>query len=488
MAGAYTLNLGDNVTFNSPLILKGNNAATLKLTAVTGKTLKTVGNRSEENTEATEGNLIYGSVTGFTYVDLNTDKNTNGEDADGKLYVEKYVTGKDRKGNWIYTDGAFTVVKDLTLSNAQLKAASVTVNGNVTMTDSQIEADGVFTFNKDLTYTGSKNVLTTIRKSAADLTPYLTIKGNVASTGESTIRVKVLNSDGTIPTLAVMGDTFTAAQKIACRRLLVAPKADISLFVPDSANLKEENTNPYDIDEKTGYIFFRDKSGYVNIYYADEVQAAVYVEDAASADEELLGYYVTWADAVAAVNAYKSSDLAEKNISIVLCNNLGSALQPVSLILPSTKATVEITACDGNSDLIYYNNNIALRANTVFRGIMLAQTAVKTVKGVKEAYGISRDIAVGSYSFTMDNVVVSEVNANASIGSITGTGSKTAEYEFSGEHKRYDLTGRLAITNGIVRIDKDVAVQAAGALSVQTLVLHAGAELDGKAEIGRAHV
>lgn len=482
VAGAYTLNLGDNVTFNSPLILKGNNAATLKLTAVTGKTLKTVGNRSEENTGATEGNLIYGSVTGFTYVDLNTDKNTNGEDADGKLYVEKYVTGKDRKGNWIYTDGAFTVVKDLTLRNAQLKAASVTVSGNVTMTDSQIEADGVFTFNKDLAYTGSKNALTTIRKSVADLTPYLTIKGNVASKDGSTIRVKVRNSDGTVPTLAVMGDTFTAAQKTACRRFLVAPKADISLFVPDSANLKEENTNPYDIDEKTGYIFFRDKSGYVNIYYADEVQAAVYVEDATVTDEELIGYYVTWADAVAAVNAYKSSDLAEKNISIVLCNNLGSALQPVSLILPSTKATVEITACDGNSDLIYYNNNIALRANTVFRGIMLAPTAVKTVKGVKEPYGISRDIAVGSYSFTMNDVVVSGVDDNASIGSITGAGSKTAEYEFSGEYNnRYSLTGRLAITNGIVQIDENVAVQAAGALSVQTLVLHAGAELDGKA-------
>lgn len=92
MAGAYTLNLGDNVTFNSPLILKGNNAATLKLTAVTGKTLKTVGNRSAENTGAIDdGNLIYGSVTGFAYVDLNTDKNAN-----GKLYVEKYVTDKDR--------------------------------------------------------------------------------------------------------------------------------------------------------------------------------------------------------------------------------------------------------------------------------------------------------------------------------------------------------------------------------------------------------
>ena len=482
VAGAYTLNLGDNVTFNSPLILKGNNAATLKLTAVTDKTLKTVGNRSAENTAATDdGNLIYGSVTGFASVDLNTDKNTNSEDANGKLYVEKYVTGKDRKGNWIYTDGTFAVAKDLTLSNAQLKAASVTVNGNVTMTDSQIEADGAFTFNKDLTYTGSKNALTTIRKSAADLTPYLTIKGNVTRTDQSTITVKVLNSDGTIPTLAVMDDTFTAAQKTACRRLLVAPKADISLFVPDSANLKEENKNPYKTGEKAGYIFFRDKSGYVNIYYADEVQAAVYVEDAASADEELLGYYVTWADAVAAVNAYKSSDLAEKNISIVLCNNLGSALQPVSLILPSTKATVEITECDGNSNLIYYNNNIALRANTVFRGIMLAPTAVKTVKGVKTPYGISRDIAVGSYSFTMDNVVVSGDYANASIGSITGTGSKTAEYEFSGEHNRYDLTGRLAITNGIVQIDEDVAVQAAGALSVQTLVLHAGAELDGKA-------
>ena len=481
VAGAYTLNLGDNVTFNSPLILKGNNAATLKLTAVTGKTLKTVGNRSEENTGATEGNLIYGSVTGFTYVDLNTDKNKNGEDADGKLYVEKYVTGKDRKGNWIYTDGAFTVVKDLTLRNAQLKAASVTVNGNVTMTDSQVEADGVFTFNKDLTYTGSKNALTTIRKSAADLTPYLTIKGNVVNNTNTTITVKVLNSDGTIiPELAVMGDTFTATQKTACRRLLVAPKADISLFVPDSANLKEGNKNSYETGNEAGYIFFRDKSGYVNIYYADEVQAAVYVEDAASVDEELLGYYVTWTDAVAAVNAYKSSDLAEKNISIVLCNNLGSALQPVSLTMPSTKATVEITACDVNSDRIYYNNNISLRSNTVFRGIMLAPTAVKTVKGVKKAYGISRDIAVGSYSFTMDTVVVSGVDA--SIGSITGAGSKTAEYEFDGyKNTRYDLTGKLAITNGTVYIRKNVAVQAAGALSVQTLVLYEGAELDGKA-------
>ncbi|MEQ2578819.1 hypothetical protein [Hominiventricola aquisgranensis] len=475
VAGAYTLNLGDNVTFNSPLILKGNNAATLKLTAVTGKTLKTVGNRSEENTGATEGNLIYGSVTGFTYVDLNTDKNTNDEDANGKLYVEKYVTGKDRKGNWIYTDGAFTVVKDLTLRNAQLKAASVTVNGNVTMTDSQVEADGVFTFNKDLAYTGSKNALTTIRKSAADLTPYLTIKGNVASKDGSTIRVKVLNSDGTVPTLAVMGDTFTAAQKTACRRFLVAPKADISLFVPDSENLKAGNENPYETGKKTGYIFFRDKSGYVNIYYADEVQAAVYVED-----EELLGYYVTWADAVAAVNAYKSSNLASETISIVLCKNLGEAVQPVNLTLPSTKATVEITACDVNSDRIYYNNNISLRSNTVFRGIMLAPTAVKTVKGVKKAYGISRDIAVGSYSFTMDTVVVSGVDA--SIGSITGAGSKTAEYEFDGdENTRYDLTGKLAITNGTVYIRKNVAVQAAGALSVQTLVLHAGAELYGKA-------
>ena len=372
-------------------------------------------------------------------------------------------------------------MKDLKLANAQLKAASVTVNGNVTMTDSQIEADGAFTFNKDLTYTGSKNALTTIRKSAADLTPYLTIKGNVASTGESTIRVKVLNSDETIPMLAVMDDTFTAAQKTACRRLLVAPKADISLFVPDSTNLKAGNEKPYETGDEAGYIFFRDRSGYVNIYYADEVQAAVYVEDAASADEELLGYYVTWTDAVAAVNAYKSSNLASETISIVLCKNLGEAVQPVNLTLPSTKATVEITACDGNSDLIYYNNNISLRANTVFRGIMLAPTVVKTVKGVKKAYGISRDIAVGSYSFTMSDVVVSRVDDNASIGSITGAGSRTAEYEFAGENTRYDLTGKLAITNGTVYIRKNVAVQAAGALSVPTLVLHKGAELDGKA-------
>ena len=105
---------------------------------------------------------------------------------------------------------------------------------------------------------------------------------------------------------------------------------------------------------------------------------------------------------------------------------------------------------------------------------------MKTVKGVKKAYGISRDIAVGSYSFTMDTVVVSGVDA--SIGSITGAGSKTAEYEFDGDKStRYDLTGKLAITNGTVYIRKNVAVQAAGALSVQTLVLHAGAELYGKA-------
>ena len=469
VAGAYTLNLGDNVTFNSPLILKGNNAATLKLTAATGKTLKTVGNRGAENTGATDVNLIYGSVTGFAYVDLNKDAGAN-----GKLHVEKYVTGKDKKGNWIYTDGAFTVVKDLTLANAQLKAASVTVSGNVTMTNSQVEADGAFTFNKDLTYTGTKNALTTIRKSATDLTPYLTVKGNVASTDGSTITVKVLENNGiNVPKLATLKDNNT------CRRLLVAPKADISLFVPDSENLKAGNENPYETGKKTGYIFFRDKSGYVNIYYADEVQAAVY------ADYDLLGYYVTWADAVAAVNAYKSNNLASETIRIVLCKDLGEALQPANLTLPSTKATVEVAAY-GDSTQIYYNNNISLRANTVFRGITLAPTVVKTVNSTKEkvAYGISKDIAVGSYSLTMNDVVVSGVDDNASIGSITGAGSKTAEYEFTGKNTSYDLTGKLTITNGTIYIDEDVVVQAAGAVSVPTLVLcagtDAGAELDGK--------
>lgn len=468
VAGAYILNLGDNVTFNTPLILKGNNAATLKLTAATGKTLKTVGNRATENAGATDVNLIYGSVTGFAYVDLNTDA-----DANGKLYVEKYVT-KDKKENWVYTDGAFTVVKDLTLRNAQLKAASITVSGNVTMTDSQVEADGTFTFNKDLTYTGTKNALTTIRKSATDLTPYLTVKGNVASTDGSTITVKVLENNGiNVPKLATLKDNNT------CRRLLVAPKADISLFVPDSENLKAGNENPYETGKKTGYIFFRDKSGYVNIYYADEVQAAVY------ADYDLLGYYVTWADAVAAVNAYKSNNLASETIRIVLCKDLGEALQPANLTLPSTKATVEVAAY-GDSTQIYYNNNISLRANTVFRGITLAPTVVKTVNSTKEkvAYGISKDIAVGSYSLTMNDVVVSGVDDNASIGSITGAGSKTAEYEFTGKNTSYDLTGKLTITNGTIYIDEDVVVQAAGAVSVPTLVLcagtDAGAELDGK--------
>lgn len=468
VAGAYILNLGDNVTFNTPLILKGNNAATLKLTAATGKTLKTVGNRATENAGATDVNLIYGSVTGFAYVDLNTDA-----DANGKLYVEKYVT-KDKKENWVYTDGAFTVVKDLTLANAQLKAASITVSGNVTMTDSQVEADGTFTFNKDLTYTGTKNALTTIRKSATDLTPYLTVKGNVASTDGSTITVKVLENNGiNVPKLATLKDNNT------CRRLLVAPKADISLFVPDSENLKAGNENPYETGKKTGYIFFLDKSGYVNIYYADEVQAAVY------ADYDLLGYYVTWADAVAAVNAYKSNNLASETIRIVLCKDLGEALQPANLTLPSTKATVEVAAY-GDSTQIYYNNNISLRANTVFRGITLAPTVVKTVNSTKEkvAYGISKDIAVGSYSLTMNDVVVSGVNDNASIGSITGAGSKTAEYEFTGKNTSYDLTGKLTITNGTIYIDEDVVVQAAGAVSVPTLVLcagtDAGAELDGK--------
>ena len=423
----------------------------LKLTAATGKTLKTVGNRATENAGATDVNLIYGSVTGFAYVDLNTDA-----DANGKLYVEKYVT-KDKKENWVYTDGAFTVVKDLTLANAQLKAASVTVSGNVTMTDSQVEADGTFTFNKDLTYTGTKNALTTIRKSATDLTPYLTVKGNVASTDGSTITVKVLENNGiNVPKLATLKDNNT------CRRLLVAPKADTSLFVPDSANLKEGNKNPYDeTGKKTGYIFFRDKSGYVNIYYADEVQAAVY------ADYDLLGYYVTWADAVAAVNAYKSNNLASETIRIVLCKDLGEALQPANLTLPSTKATVEVAAY-GDSTQIYYNNNISLRANTVFRGITLAPTVVKTVNSTKEkvAYGISKDIAVGSYSLTMNDVVVSGVDDNASIGSITGAGSKTAEYEFTGKNTSYDLTGKLTITNGTIYIDEDVVVQAAGGSGV----------------------
>ncbi len=71
----------------------------------------------------------------------------------------------------------------------------------------------------------------------------------------------------------------------------------------------------------------------------------------------------------------------------------------------------------------------------------------------------------------MNDVVVSGVDDNASIGSITGAGSKTAEYEFTGKNTSYDLTGKLTITNGTIYIDEDVVVQAAGQECTNTCIM-----------------
>ena len=416
----------------------------------------------------------------------------------GALYVGEQVrfnTPLTVKGSMALTramelKGALNVSGNLTLNqSSNLTAGSIIVGGNLTMKNAVLESAGTFTVNKNVTYTGADNLLITRRAvtakdSAAKLTPYLTIKGTVSCTDTSANRPQITvqvreakNVDGvstlTIPYLAVSETGYTSAQKTAARRLLTAPKASVSYFKPyyaaeDGSNLTEDNGKPYEADAQNGYLLYRDKSGYVNVYYANEVFASVAVT--AAGQQKPLGYYLNWTDMVNAVNAYKSSTLSSDQICVTLYKNVGGSLSadataaPASLTLPTTKAAVQIESYGTEQKTLYYNNTLTLRANTTLKNIKLAPTATKTVTVNKKkqtvAYGLARDIALGSYRLTLDNVEVTGLSG-AKIGNITGSTLQLAG------NMNLSVGGAATITKLV--LDKGASVEVAGKFTVSTL-------------------
>ncbi|MDO4260598.1 MAG: hypothetical protein Q4C82_00840 [Eubacteriales bacterium] len=487
LTSSCALTLGEDVSFNTPLLLRGNNAGRLYLTAEETP-LKTAGNRPDS---VSGGNVLYGSALSFASVSSKK-----------ALFVQKYASSENSKGVVSYAEGGLTtkeaefsgdltvegkldVTARLDLSQGEEKktvqAGTVAVK-DLALNNASVESGGTFTVSGNVTYEGGDNLLVSYRKSAKDATPYLTIKGLVTEeNGSGTpnrITVKVLESvtetleDGTkvtkttTPYLATADESGAVAAKT--RYLLNAPKASADCFRPyyeenvegnaGRSNLTPGDGSVYTDGAKNGYILFRDGSGNVNVYYAKEVQAKVVYTPADGGDAQTLGYYAAWADAVKEVNALKSAE-AGSEISIKLFRNVGGNKSesdpdsPVSLSLPSTNADVVIES--GGNACIYYMEDLTLKSHVRFAGVTLAPV---TAKGA----GTGLSISVGKYGLELDNVNVAD---GSSIRDISGSGAKDARYLFRGA-EAYHLTGNFAVTNGEVCVERDVELAAAGTFTL----------------------
>lgn len=166
------------------------------------------------------------------------------------------------------------------------------------------------------------------------------------------------------------------------------------------------NVNEYSAVDTDGYILRKDKDK-VLVYYADEVAVALCAGDTKDGKLEtaqVMGYYTSFNEAVAAINGIKD---VKAEYTILLLQNVGSAAAPVSLELPKEAARVYIRSASlsGTEDeirSIYYKNNLTLKASVDFCEIDLAP--VKVAKS--GAQGAQISVSVGAYELGLVNVSV----------------------------------------------------------------------------------
>lgn len=399
---------------------------------------------------------------------------------------------KGLSGNVLKVEDTLNVTSDLNMSGAgsytdvTVHAGKVTVKNlymgagiQVLENDYQTEhhceiiSDTSMVVSGTVRNEGKGNVLATGR-AAASSAPTLSISGAVTLLG---LNNQEDPGNRIIVRVNGLADESGQVQPLvldSASRLVTASKAAAAWFEADTDCLKEGNTALYQwnssdsLEEKTGYMLQK-VGNYVNVYYASEIVTAAYAghrEDGnlSSGSEKILGYYISFADAVAAVNAQKDKT---QDYTIVLLNDVGgntSEKKPISLTLPSTKATVTIVSEEEQQHTIYYTNSISLKSHLEILNVELAPQ--KLVNKVYEPAFL--DIAAGAYNLHLADCSVAEGGA---VRNLTGTGCVTIDCDMA-------FTGAL----NVKKLDVgDAAVSSAGNVSVKELVLGNHGLLEGKA-------
>lgn len=424
-AAGYTACIEGNVSFNTPLELDGGGKGALLITD------QAVLTTTYDGTD----NVIYGNISRFAEVQIGVPQFT----------VARYETKQNAFAGGDLQSSRLSVANNCSLqleNNAAIQTAAVSngelyVNGKASLGDvilsgdhAVIMADKEFDITGSLTSTTDAAYLYTRRrldKKAQNCIPYLNVKGNVFLEDQTEDRIYV----GVYPNLADPDNDSEEAVKLtgapaATAQLLTASKADVSCFRADPENLP--NVNEYSAADPDGYILKKDKDK-VLVYYAEDVAVALCsgnVSDGKLETAQVMGYYTTFNEAVAAVKGIKDKSA---EYTILLLQDVGSAAAPVSLELPAEAARLHVRSArlTGAADeirSIYYKNNITLKSATEFCETDLAP--VKTVKA--GAQGAQLSILSGAFELGLCDISVGkaadvdQTNSRMAIKDISGKG------------------------------------------------------------------
>ena len=442
-AGGYAVTIEGAVSFNTPLELDGGSKGALRITD------KAVLTTTYDGTD----NELYGNISKFAEVQIGV----------SEFVVAKYETkqnafaGGDLQAAKLSVENCtLTAQNNVTVQAAAVSSGELSANGKANLGDvilsgdhAVIMADLEFNITGNLTSTTDDAHLRTRRKldkKAQNCIPYLNVKGNVFLEDQEADRIFV----GVYPNLADSDNDAMKPVKLtdapaATSQLLTAQKADAGSFRAEAENV---NVNEYSAVDTDGYILRKDKDK-VLVYYADEVAVALCAGDTKDGKLEtaqVMGYYTSFNEAVAAINGIKD---AKAEYTILLLQNVGSAAAPVSLELPKEAARVYIRSASlsGTEDeirSIYYKNNLTLKASVDFCEIDLAP--VKVAKS--GAQGAQLSVSVGAYELGLVNVSVGKAadvdqeTSKMAIKDISGNGNlmlDTADILISGNVKVRDV-------------------------------------------------
>lgn len=442
-AGGYAVTIEGAVSFNTPLELDGGSKGALRITD------KAVLTTTYDGTD----NELYGNISKFAEVQIGV----------SEFVVAKYETkqnafaGGDLQAAKLNVENCtLTAQNNVTVQAAAVSSGELSANGKANLGDvilsgdhAVIMADLEFNITGNLTSTTDDAHLRTRRKldkKAQNCIPYLNVKGNVFLEDQEADRIFV----GVYPNLADSDNDAMKPVKLtdapaATSQLLTAQKADAGSFRAEAENV---NVNEYSAVDTDGYILRKDKDK-VLVYYADEVAVALCAGDTKDGKLEtaqVMGYYTSFNEAVAAINGIKD---AKAEYTILLLQNVGSAAAPVSLELPKEAAQVYIRSASlsGAEDeikSIYYKNNLTLKASVDFCEIDLAP--VKVAKS--GAQGAQLSVSVGAYELGLVNVSVGKAadvdqeTSKMAIKDISGNGNlmlDTADILISGNVKVRDV-------------------------------------------------
>ncbi len=335
------------------------------------------------------------------------------------------------------TIGGYFEADEMQLTNVQL--------GNWDEIPATIYSKGSFNITGILTSSTGFNTLKTTNDSKG--VPYLNVSGTVI-VNEDGHKIQVANVDENGDYTIFTGKDKDENGKDTTGSILLQTKTgNIDQFAPyfeDNTHTNLPASCYENVFDPTSYIdcefSAKNINGYIlkksgnNIYVlkGEDVVVALargtgYINDddkdaLENAEDNIIGYYSSWGDAVVTINNLKDQN---EQYEIIVVRDIGGETaenKPVTLSFPTAACLSMLQVTSIGDAGIYYTNGLTLTSNTKFEDVILAP--VKLNAG--EYQGTALAINSGAYNLDMNGVDFPTVNGGScTLASITGNGRNT---------------------------------------------------------------